>query len=1351
MMNDNSFNIPMPGDSLTGVILSISSKGLLIDIGAKSEGVIAEHEMERIAPELLAKLKTGDEVHVSVVEAEDEYGFVALSLEQAQPEIAWKVVQELFESQQIFEKIVTGWNKGGLIVDFDGVDGFVPISQVRSFLRQTGDGSIKNRLARMVGKTLPLKVLEVDRKRNRLILSARAAERKWRQQRREHLLATLQEGDIVEGEVQGLADFGAFVDLGGAAGLVHLSELTWGHISHPSEVLQVGDRVSVYVLDVDQDRSRIALSLKRLHPEPWSQVEEKYVIDQLVGGEITNLTDFGAFVLVEEGIEGLIHISELSDRPPSHPGEIVAVGDVVLVRVISIDANRQRMALSLKRVDPSELIKWEKEHQQAQVESKGPIQRLVKQRRKEPDDQIAIQESVDGDKEPTTQPPDRRPKVLSKSPSLSGQIVQEIEDSLVLDTVVHMSPLLEADLDECILVPPSHLEIDYSYPTEQLAAQLFQKATDKNLEWQVQATLSLQAAKLLSSLGYNLSNKQMREYVCAYCNMQGDGYFIEKLYDTSGAYYREAFRLLPRDVSYEVSLTPGTMLRYLKTFVHAYTVLKNAPDFQSLFLAATASANPRLMDRLALGLIGLATVSFNYIKQVLEEARLNSDTEPNFLRRLGESLRRILERNGQEANSDAGLMVLLQRAVSTKNLIENDLKVLLNDLIANSYTLNRLHLLESTFADIRSLGPLALCPTDKTMLERAYEIYENLIMKYIAQERFVDKKIYYEEVIRKIRQLHSVTQKTPTQYGKVLVDELLFVWKTTLSVEYCLEAALTGSEYLDRIRDLGQLFEMLEGLKKVIYDPADRDVIDHLQSIYQGLLQYSSQESSKDKILLYEELRKQLEVIMGSVLAKRTDLGIQHFIPILNKWQNILADDYQSFLTRAARKQQGPARRWKLSEEELLRTDYEKMTDLELAALLGRTEASIVAKMRQMKLKRRKGVFEEEQKEHWQNPYIVGPPVKTQEMFFGRQDIFDYIQRNLVGPYQHNTIVLQGRRRTGKSSILYQIQRRDLLKPCITVLIDTQGLGRLTMPLLFYKLSSQVSKALQKSAITISLPLQTEFTQDPFWRFTEFLDNVELAIGGQKLILMIDEFEKIQDEIKLGRLDVDLYDNFRHIIQHREDVGFILAGTMRMEEIVKDYTSPFFNSSLLLPVSFLREDEAVALIRKPIEKRIVYEDQSVNRILALTAGHPYFIQLTCQTLVNHLTYRKRNVVVPEDVDYVLGDVLSAGEGQFIFEWTSDTSSLDKLILSWLATRIETEASECPMSEIENAFSRLLAQPRFSNTTILETLDRLQDKEIVNVRQSKMSFRVDLYRRWIKQNKDSNRVCKEERIDQSLLK
>ena len=350
--NAYTFRMPNRGDILEGTVVKIDPDQILVDIGFKSEGVVPGAELERIKPETI---KVGDQVLVYVVNPEDKSGNVVLSLTRAQLERDWRNAEKLFESGEIFEATVSGYNRGGLIVRLGKVRGFVPASQLSTATREGNEEVQSDDLAKLVGQKLKLKIIELDRGRNRLILSERAAIREWRRQQKERLLAELQEGDIVRGAVSSLCDFGAFVDLGGADGLIHLSELSWGRVSHPSEVLQVGDEVEAYVLKVDRKERRIGLSLKRLQPDPWSQVEEKYSIGQLVEGTITKLTNFGAFArLKDDEIEGLIHISELSDERITHPREVVKEGDVLTLRIIRIDPERRRMGLSLRKVASAE-------------------------------------------------------------------------------------------------------------------------------------------------------------------------------------------------------------------------------------------------------------------------------------------------------------------------------------------------------------------------------------------------------------------------------------------------------------------------------------------------------------------------------------------------------------------------------------------------------------------------------------------------------------------------------------------------------------------------------------------------------------------------------------------------------------------------------------------------------------------------------------------------------------------------------------------------------------------------------------------------------------------------------------
>ena len=349
------------GEIVQGTIVSIAPSEIVIDIGCKSEGVVPERDIQRLDAAYRKSLHVGDTVYAYVVRPEGADGNAMLSLARAQLETDWQKAAQLFEANETIELPVASCNKGGLIVNLNRVRGFVPASQVVSvrLFRDMDEDTRIAELGKLVGKTIRVKIIELDRRRNRLIFSERAAMREWRQERKRRLLDELQEGETRHGTVTSLCDFGAFVDLGGADGLVHLSELSWSHVEHPREVLKPGQEVDVYVLGIDRERRRIALSLKRLQPEPWSTVEERYEIGQLVTGTITKITDFGAFARLDEHIEGLIHISELSDERINHPSEVVSEGEELTLRIIRIDAQRQRLGLSLRRVNDDQYFEYD--------------------------------------------------------------------------------------------------------------------------------------------------------------------------------------------------------------------------------------------------------------------------------------------------------------------------------------------------------------------------------------------------------------------------------------------------------------------------------------------------------------------------------------------------------------------------------------------------------------------------------------------------------------------------------------------------------------------------------------------------------------------------------------------------------------------------------------------------------------------------------------------------------------------------------------------------------------------------------------------------------------------------------
>ncbi len=370
---DQVLQEPHLGEIRTGRVVDKRSNELLIDIGYKSEGVVSGREIDRVR-EIVANLSVGDDVSVYVLR-EDEDGTTILSISRAEAEKDWQQAEDLMANQEMFEGKVAACNRGGVIVQLGQVRGFVPASQLSTneHPRPEGDDDEgDNRWSHLMNEPLMLKVIDLDRKRNRLILSERLAMREWRRKQKEKLLDSLTEGAVLEGTINSIADFGAFVDLGGADGLIHLSELSWSRISHPSEVVKTGQKLKVQVISVDLERRRIGLSLRRMEPEPWETIEDRYEVGQIVTCTITKLVNFGAFArIVDDEIEGLVHISELSEQRVNHPNEVLREGEEHELRIIRIDTDRRRMGLSLKQAQPQIQIDWQIAPSDDAMESNG--------------------------------------------------------------------------------------------------------------------------------------------------------------------------------------------------------------------------------------------------------------------------------------------------------------------------------------------------------------------------------------------------------------------------------------------------------------------------------------------------------------------------------------------------------------------------------------------------------------------------------------------------------------------------------------------------------------------------------------------------------------------------------------------------------------------------------------------------------------------------------------------------------------------------------------------------------------------------------------------------------------------
>jgi len=343
---DSTFPTINEGEVVRGTVVRVDKDEVLVDIGYKSEGVIPVSELSiRRSVDPASEVSLGDEIDALVLTKEDTEGRLILSKKRARFEMAWKRIEGAAESGEPVEGMVIEVVKGGLILDL-GVRGFLPASLVD--IRRVQD------LDEFLGQPLRCKVIELNRSRNNVVLSRRAVLEEERKEMRQAILDRLSPGDVVEGTISNIVDFGAFVDLDGIDGLIHISELSWSHVNHPSELLEIGQDVRVKVLDIDRERQRISLGLKQTQTDPWQQVVDTYDEGDVIEGRVTKVVTFGSFVEILPGVEGLVHISELAQHHVETPREVVSQGDVVRAKIIEMDAERRRLSLSLKRVEEGE-------------------------------------------------------------------------------------------------------------------------------------------------------------------------------------------------------------------------------------------------------------------------------------------------------------------------------------------------------------------------------------------------------------------------------------------------------------------------------------------------------------------------------------------------------------------------------------------------------------------------------------------------------------------------------------------------------------------------------------------------------------------------------------------------------------------------------------------------------------------------------------------------------------------------------------------------------------------------------------------------------------------------------------
>ncbi len=381
---------PERGDILQGIIVQISPTEILVDVGAKRDGFVPASDLERLPAQMRESLEEGQQVAVIVTRVYEDTGDIELSIAQALQQQDWLRAKELLESKEVVEVEVTGYNRGGLTVRFGQIRGFVPLSHVAEMPRNIPPEERQKRMAAMVGQHIPVCAIEVDRSRRRLIFSNREGVERLREQRKEELLATLQEGQVISGRVRSFADFGVFVDLGGVDGLIHRSELSWEHVENPRDILEPGQEIEVKVIKVDKEKRRIGLSLKRLQPNPWEERIARYSVGDIVTVTITNVTDFGAFARLEAGLEGLIHISELGLASGQKPEDLVQPGDEVNVQILDIDHERQRISLSMRRAPQWEVAEEPSEEAGAEEEQEPAAPE------EEPAEKVSMDESSNG-------------------------------------------------------------------------------------------------------------------------------------------------------------------------------------------------------------------------------------------------------------------------------------------------------------------------------------------------------------------------------------------------------------------------------------------------------------------------------------------------------------------------------------------------------------------------------------------------------------------------------------------------------------------------------------------------------------------------------------------------------------------------------------------------------------------------------------------------------------------------------------------------------------------------------------------------------------------------------------------
>lgn len=367
LVDDYQYDRPKQGQIIDGKVIRIYDDMILVDIGAKRDAIIPKNDLSKLDSVFLENISAGDHVPVYVFSAGAGDDDLLVSLDKGLTQEDWDQAQKHLEDNSLVDLKAVGYNGGGLLVEFNRLEGFIPNSHLTAIPRGSSSQKKDDIKSNMIGTTLQAKLLEVDQKHGRLLFSERNAFQELRQRR----LEELEKGRVLKGKVVNIVDFGAFIDLDGIDGLIHISELAWERVDHPSKLLSVGDQIEVEVMNVDVERERVSLTRKPLLPNPWEQLMEHHKIGDLVEGEVTNVRDFGAFVKVEEGVVGLVHVSEIGFTGSGNPKEVVKHGDRILARIIEIDPEKERLSLSMQRVTYEEQMTWMVENMDSSEQEQG--------------------------------------------------------------------------------------------------------------------------------------------------------------------------------------------------------------------------------------------------------------------------------------------------------------------------------------------------------------------------------------------------------------------------------------------------------------------------------------------------------------------------------------------------------------------------------------------------------------------------------------------------------------------------------------------------------------------------------------------------------------------------------------------------------------------------------------------------------------------------------------------------------------------------------------------------------------------------------------------------------------------